>query len=102
MSGLSPAQRRVADLLGKGLTDEQIGHRLFVSRNTVKAHVRAILRELDAVDRAQAAAILHRESALAPFRALVADWEAGRRVPESRQHAVWALRNALAEAGDAA
>lgn len=44
---LSPAQLAVAQLLGEGLTNRQIGARLFISPHTVDTHVRHILRKLD-------------------------------------------------------
>lgn len=41
---LSPAERRVFDLLLEGMAEKQIGSRLHISQHTVHCHVRAIYR----------------------------------------------------------
>jgi len=46
----------VLRLLGSDLSFAAIGEELFVSRNTVKTHVRGIYRKLDADGRAAAVA----------------------------------------------
>ena len=55
---LSPAEQRVAALLGTDLTFAEIGTRLFLTRNTVKSHVRRIYRRLGVHDRQSAVACL--------------------------------------------
>ena len=45
-----------AALAAAGLTNKQIGERLFISGKTASAHVSAILRKLGAATRAEAAA----------------------------------------------
>lgn len=47
-------------LLAQGLTNREIGERLFVSVDTVKTHVSRMLRKLGARDRAHAVDIAHR------------------------------------------
>jgi LuxR family transcriptional regulator, maltose regulon positive regulatory protein len=53
---LTTAEQRVLDLLGTHLTVEEIGRSLYVSRNTVKGHLRSIYRKLDVSSRAAAVA----------------------------------------------
>jgi LuxR family transcriptional regulator, maltose regulon positive regulatory protein len=53
---LSRAEMRVLQLLPTHLTLGQIGEELYISRNTVKAHVAAIYRKLQCSDRAEAVA----------------------------------------------
>ncbi|HEX9888075.1 MAG TPA: response regulator transcription factor [Nitriliruptorales bacterium] len=55
--GLTVQQRRVLERLPRGLTNIEIGEELGISENTVKTHVRNILRKLDVDDRAQASAV---------------------------------------------
>ncbi|MFI9028351.1 response regulator [Streptomyces sp. NPDC053560] len=45
---------RVLELLAKGLSNRDIGSRLYISETTVKFHVRNIMRKLDAASRAEA------------------------------------------------
>lgn len=51
---LTAAEARVLELLPTHFTEEQIARELFVSRNTVKSHLRALYRKLEASSRAQA------------------------------------------------
>jgi LuxR family maltose regulon positive regulatory protein len=53
---LSEREMAVLRLLGSELSVAQIGEELYVSRNTVKTHVRGIYRKLDADTRAAAVA----------------------------------------------
>lgn len=62
---LTAGELRVLTRFPRGLTNRQIAEDLGISRNTVKTHVRNILRKLDARDRAQAAR-LAREQGLLP------------------------------------
>jgi LuxR family maltose regulon positive regulatory protein len=50
------AEKRVLELLPTHLTTAQVGARLFVSRATVKTHLRAIYRKLGVGSRAEAVA----------------------------------------------
>ncbi|AWB88107.1 helix-turn-helix transcriptional regulator [Mycetocola zhujimingii] len=59
---LTLREQQVLDLLGQGLTNRQIGERLFISAKTASVHVSAILRKLGASSRTEAA-FLARESA---------------------------------------
>jgi LuxR family maltose regulon positive regulatory protein len=53
---LTPAERRVLELLPTHLTDAQMAEQLFVSRNTVKTHVKSLYRKLEVSSRADAVA----------------------------------------------
>lgn len=53
---LTSRERQVLELVAQGLTNRQIGERLFISDKTVSVHVSAILRKLGAAGRAEAAA----------------------------------------------
>ncbi len=48
----------MADLIAQGLTNRQIGARLFIAERTVDTHVGRILAKLGCTSRAQAAAIV--------------------------------------------
>jgi DNA-binding CsgD family transcriptional regulator/tetratricopeptide (TPR) repeat protein len=52
---LTTRERQVLDLIGQGLTNRQIGERLFISAKTASVHVSAILRKLGASSRTEAA-----------------------------------------------
>jgi len=56
---LSASERQVADLVGQGLTNAEIGERLRMSTATVKGHVSRILTKLDFTNRVQIALLIH-------------------------------------------
>lgn len=58
---LTLQEMRVLELLPRGLTNHEIGDRLGIGENTVKTHLRNVMRKLGARDRVQAAAIALRE-----------------------------------------
>jgi predicted ATPase/DNA-binding NarL/FixJ family response regulator len=51
---LSPREREVLQLLGQGLSNAEIAHKLIISTATVKVHTRNIYGKLDVSNRAQA------------------------------------------------
>jgi DNA-binding CsgD family transcriptional regulator len=53
-SGLSPRELEIVRLVGVGRTNREIAQELFLSQRTVDAHVRSLLRKLDARSRVQA------------------------------------------------
>jgi len=59
LSKLSASERQVADLVGQGLTNAEIGERLRMSTATVKGHVSRILTKLDLTNRVQIALLIH-------------------------------------------
>ncbi len=55
---LTRREREVAELIASGLTNRQIGARLFIAERTVDTHVSRILAKLGCSSRAQVAAII--------------------------------------------
>jgi non-specific serine/threonine protein kinase len=55
--GLTPREVEVLRLLGRGLTNAQIGEALFVSRDTARTHVSHVLAKLGVHGRAEAVAV---------------------------------------------
>jgi DNA-binding NarL/FixJ family response regulator len=53
---LSPQERRILELIGEGLTNRQIGERMFLAEKTVKNYVSAVFAKLGMERRTQAAA----------------------------------------------
>lgn len=58
---LTLQEMRVLELLPRGLTNHEIGDRLGIGENTVKTHLRNLMRKLNARDRVEATAIALRE-----------------------------------------
>jgi DNA-binding NarL/FixJ family response regulator len=63
---LSPRQREVLQLLALGMDNDQIAARLYISRNTVKFHVRTIYARLGVHNRVEAARVLAGAKSVAP------------------------------------
>lgn len=60
VDALTGRERDVLRHLAAGITNAQIGSRLFISEETTKSHVKSLLRKLGVTNRAQAAALFHR------------------------------------------
>jgi DNA-binding NarL/FixJ family response regulator len=60
LSDLSEQERKILDLIGEGLTNRQIGERLFIAEKTVKNYVSSLFAKLGMQRRTQAAALAAR------------------------------------------
>src|SRR5215469_14678234 len=56
LAALTPQERRILELIGEGLTNRQIGERMFLAEKTVKNYVSALFAKLGMERRTQAAA----------------------------------------------
>jgi two-component system, NarL family, response regulator DevR len=68
LAGLSEQERTVLDLIGEGLTNRQIGERMFLAEKTVKNYVSHLLAKLGMGSRTQAAILSTELKAPAPGR----------------------------------
>ena len=62
---LTDREAEVLELVAKGLTNRQIGERLFISGKTVSVHVSNVLAKLGVTGRTEAVAVAHRRGLLA-------------------------------------
>ncbi|MGP3915968.1 response regulator transcription factor [Nonomuraea sp. 10N515B] len=60
LAALTEQERHILDLIGEGLTNRQIGERLFLAEKTVKNYVSNLLSKLNMQRRTQAAALAAR------------------------------------------
>ena len=60
LARLTPRERSVLELIGEGLTNRQIGERLFIAEKTVKNYVSTLFRKLGLKQRTAAAAYVAR------------------------------------------
>ena len=63
LAGLTDQERKILDLIGEGLTNRQIGERMFLAEKTVKNYVSNLLAKLGMERRTQAAAFVARLAA---------------------------------------
>ncbi len=66
LAGLSGQERRILELIGEGLTNRQIGERMFLAEKTVKNYVSSVFAKLGMQRRTQAAAYAARLHERAP------------------------------------
>jgi DNA-binding NarL/FixJ family response regulator len=60
LAGLTGQERRILELIGEGLTNRQIGERMFLAEKTVKNYVSALFAKMGMERRTQAAAFAAR------------------------------------------
>jgi len=60
MPSLTEREEQVLRLVGEGLSNREIGERLFISPKTASVHVSAILRKLEVTSRTEAAVAAER------------------------------------------
>ena len=72
LNRLSPREREVLALLGRGWNNARIGRELFISPHTVRTHVQNILQKLEMHSKLEAATFAMQRQ-LAPPRAMLAD-----------------------------
>jgi DNA-binding NarL/FixJ family response regulator len=60
LAGLADQEKRILELIGEGLTNKQIGERLFLAEKTVKNYISGLFSKLGMERRTQAAALAAR------------------------------------------
>jgi DNA-binding NarL/FixJ family response regulator len=60
LAGLTPQEKRILELIGEGLTNRQIGERLFLAEKTVKNYISGLFAKLGMERRTQAAVLAAR------------------------------------------
>jgi DNA-binding NarL/FixJ family response regulator len=60
LAALTPQERRILELIGEGLTNRQIGEKMFLAEKTVKNYISALFAKLGMERRTQAAALAAR------------------------------------------
>jgi DNA-binding NarL/FixJ family response regulator len=66
LGGLTAKETEVLTLIGRGLTNAEIGRTLFITENTVKTHVAHVLTKLDLRDRVQAVVLAYESGLIRP------------------------------------
>lgn len=66
---LTPREREILELVGSGLSNDEIADRLTISGATAKTHVSRILGKLEARDRAQLVVLAYESGLIIPSRA---------------------------------
>ncbi len=62
---LTPRERQVLGLVAEGLTNRQVGARLYISEKTASVHLSNLMAKLGASSRTEAVTIAHRKGLLA-------------------------------------
>ncbi|MFF3559476.1 response regulator [Streptomyces sp. NPDC002574] len=68
IQGITDREREVLTLIGRGLSNDEIAGRLFISPATVKAHVGRLFSKLAARDRVQLVIIAYERGLVSPSR----------------------------------
>jgi DNA-binding NarL/FixJ family response regulator len=69
LAELTPREREILELVGSGLSNEEIADRLTISKATAKTHVSRIMGKLEARDRAQLVVFAYESGLVMPNRA---------------------------------
>jgi DNA-binding CsgD family transcriptional regulator len=78
---LTDTERRVADLVAEGLTNREIGQRMFLSRHTIDFHLRHIYQKLHINSRVQLARLVIEQGR-------DGDYQSNGHIPQARRHAL--------------
>jgi DNA-binding NarL/FixJ family response regulator len=66
LAGLTPREREILTLMGRGLSNTELAGHLVLSEATVKTHVAHIFSKLSLRDRAQAVVVAYETGLVAP------------------------------------
>jgi DNA-binding CsgD family transcriptional regulator len=66
LAQLTDREREVTQLVGRGLSNTEIGERLYISPSTAKTHVNRAMMKAGARDRAQLVVLAHETGPVAP------------------------------------
>jgi DNA-binding NarL/FixJ family response regulator len=66
LASLTAREREVLDLIGQGLTNRQIGERMYLAEKTVKNYVSGLLAKMGMERRTEAAVFVARREAAQP------------------------------------
>jgi DNA-binding NarL/FixJ family response regulator len=66
---LTPREREILELVGSGLSNDELAERLTISKATAKTHVSRIMGKLEARDRAQLVVLAYETGLVTPSRA---------------------------------
>ncbi|MGZ4452408.1 MAG: response regulator [Nocardioides sp.] len=66
LSALTPRETEILQLVGQGLSNDDIAALLFLSESTVKTHVKRVMSKLDLASRAQAVVLAYESGLVRP------------------------------------
>ena len=69
LEGLTPREREILELVGSGMSNDELADRLTISKATAKTHVSRIMGKLEARDRAQLVVLAYETGLVTPSRA---------------------------------
>jgi len=69
LEGLTPREREILELVGSGMSNDELADRLTISKATAKTHVSRIMGKFEARDRAQLVVLAYETGLVTPSRA---------------------------------